>query len=59
MYDIICVIPAVYIFVFYLNYGLTGIWLGFVAGRATASILNFLGAKYTLKKLENIKKEIN
>jgi len=59
MYDIICVLPAVYFFAFYMNYGLIGVWLGFVAGRATASILNFLGAKYTLKKLENIKKEIN
>ena len=51
-YDICCVVPAMYLFAFYLGYGLVGIWYGFVAGKAIASTINYICAKYSINKLE-------
>lgn len=50
--EVICTIPATYIFAFILNYGLIGIWIGFIAGRGFSSIINYILAKYSLKNLE-------
>ena len=52
--EVIFTIPATYLFAFVLNYGLIGIWIGFVVGRSSSSILNFIIAKYTLRKIEKI-----
>ncbi|AMD17312.1 multidrug transporter MatE [Methanobrevibacter sp. YE315] len=51
IYEIIFTVPATIFFAFVLNYGLTGIWLGFVAGRSAAAVLNYIGARYSIKKL--------
>jgi Na+-driven multidrug efflux pump len=40
-----------YLFGIFLSYGLTGIWVGLVAGRTLANILNYLFANHTLNHL--------
>ena len=50
--EIICTIPATYLFAFTFNYGLAGIWMGFVFGRGFASIITFIFARYTIHSLE-------
>lgn len=50
--EVICTIPATYIFAFIFNYGLIGIWMGFIVGRGFASIINYFIAKYSIKNLE-------
>ena len=50
-YDFVFVIPAVYVFVFHFNYGLVGVWYGFVVGKLVASVLNFIVANNSLRKL--------
>ena len=52
VYELILTLPATVLFSFVMNYGLTGIWMGFVFGRSLAGVLNFIGARYTIKKLE-------
>ena len=52
--ELIFTVSFTYIFVIILNWGLTGIWVGLAIGRILASILNFIYAKYTLKKLKTI-----
>ncbi|MDO5823087.1 MATE family efflux transporter [Methanobrevibacter sp.] len=50
--EIIFVVPLVYLFVFVFNFGLVGIWLGLCIGRAVASILNYLFARYEVGRLK-------
>ncbi len=50
--ELIFTVGFTYIFGIMLNWGLTGIWVGLAVGRILASILNFIYAKYTLKKLK-------
>ena len=38
----------------YMNWGLTGIWVGLAIGRIIASILNFTYARYTIRKLKSV-----
>ena len=52
--ELIFTVSFTYIFGIILNWGLTGIWIGLAIGRILASILNFIYAKYTLKKLKTI-----
>lgn len=52
MSELICVIPAVYIIVFYFHAGLIGIWTAFVVGRAISNILNLIYARIYIHKLE-------
>lgn len=52
--ELIFTVSFTYIFGIILNWGLTGIWVGLAIGRILASILNFIYAKYTLKKLKTI-----
>ncbi len=52
--ELIFTVSFTYIFGIMLNWGLTGIWVGLAIGRILASILNFIYAKYTLKKLKTI-----
>lgn len=42
----------IYLFGFIFDFGLTGIWAGFAIGSSIASILNFLYARYTIRKLK-------
>jgi len=48
--EIIFVVPLIYIFVFWFNLGLIGIWLGLCIGRAIASVINYFFARYEVKR---------
>ncbi|WP_407392253.1 MATE family efflux transporter [Methanobrevibacter sp.] len=48
--EIIFVVPLIYMFVFMFNFGLVGIWLGLCIGRAIASVINFVFARYEVKR---------
>lgn len=48
--EILFVVPLIYAFVFILNWGLVGIWLGLCIGRAIASVLNYAFARYEIKR---------
>ena len=48
--EIIFVVPLIYMFVFMFNLGLVGIWLGLCIGRAIASVINFVFARYEVKR---------
>lgn len=50
--EIVCTVLAVYLLAFLLDYGLIGVWLGFVVGRGISSIINFILATYTVNKLK-------
>ena len=52
--ELIFTVSFTYIFGIILNWGLTGIWVGLAVGRILASILNFIYAKYTIRKLKTI-----
>lgn len=52
--EIIFVVPLIYILVFIFNFGLVGIWLGLCIGRAIASVLNYIFARYEIKRLRKI-----
>ena len=47
--EVIFTVGATFFFGIYLGWGLIGIWAGLAIGRATASILNYLYARYTIK----------
>ena len=49
--EVIFTVIATYILGIVLGWGLIGIWIGLSLGRALASILNFIFAKYTIKKV--------
>lgn len=49
--EVICTIPATYLFAFYFNYGVIGIWIGFIVGRGFSSIINFIIARYSIRNL--------
>ena len=48
--EILFVVPLMYVFVFIFNWGLVGIWLGLCIGRAIASVINFVFARYEIKR---------
>ena len=48
--EILLVVPLIYAFVFILNWGLIGIWLGLCIGRAIASVINYLFARYEIRR---------
>ena len=48
--EILFVVPLIYLFVFVLNLGLVGIWLGLCIGRAIASVLNYAFARYEIRR---------
>ena len=52
--ELIFAVSFTYLFGIVLNGGLLGIWIGLASGRACASILNFIYAKYTLRKLKSV-----
>lgn len=47
--EVIFTVGATFFFGIYLGWGLIGIWAGLTIGRAAASILNYLYARYTIK----------
>lgn len=47
--EIVFTVGATFFFGIYLGWGLIGIWAGLAIGRTTASILNYLYARYTIK----------
>lgn len=47
--EVIFTVGATFFFGIYLGWGLIGIWAGLAIGRAAASILNYLYARYTIK----------
>ena len=47
--EVIFTVGATFFFGIYLGWGLIGIWAGLSIGRAAASILNYLYARYTIK----------
>lgn len=47
--EVIFTVGATFFFGIYLGWGLIGIWAGLAIGRTTASILNYLYARYTIK----------
>ncbi|WP_295722040.1 MATE family efflux transporter [uncultured Methanobrevibacter sp.] len=51
VYEVVCTVPAVCFFTFYFNWGLIGIWTGFLVGRGTASILNFIVARISIRNI--------
>ena len=48
--EIILVVPLIHLFAFGLDMGLVGIWLGLCIGRAIASVINYIFARYEIKK---------
>ena len=48
--EILFVIPLISVMVFMLNWGIVGIWLGLCIGRSIASVINFLFARYEVKR---------
>ena len=48
--EILFVVPLIYVFVFVFNSGLIGVWLGLSIGRAIASVINYLFARYEIKR---------
>ena len=48
--EIILVVPLIYLLVFEFNLGLVGIWLGLCIGRAIASVINYVFARYEIKR---------
>ena len=48
--EILFVVPLIYVFVFVLDFGLVGIWLGLCIGRAIASVINFAFARSEVKR---------
>ena len=51
VYEVVCTVPALCFFTFYFNSGLIGIWTGFVVGRGATSILNFIAARVSIRKI--------
>ena len=49
--EIIFVVPLMLVFVFVLNLNLVGIWLGLCIGRSIASIINYVFARYEIKRI--------
>ena len=49
--EIICTNALIYVFGIVLGWGLIGVWAGLAVGRALAGGLNFLFARYTVKRL--------
>ena len=47
--EVLFTVGATFFFGIYLGWGLIGIWVGLAIGRAAASILNYLYARYTIK----------
>ena len=50
--EVILTVSFTYIFGIALGWGLIGIWIGLATGRILASILNFMYARYTIKKIK-------
>ncbi|WP_432645459.1 MATE family efflux transporter [Methanobrevibacter sp.] len=48
--EIIFVIILIYLFVYVLNFGLIGIWMGLCIGRAIPSVLNYIFARYEIRR---------
>lgn len=48
--EIVFVVPLIYLFVFVLNLSLVGVWLGLCVGRAIASVINYVFARYEVKR---------
>ncbi len=48
--EILFVIPLIYLLVFVFNMDIVGIWIGLCIGRAIASILNYVFARYEIKR---------
>ena len=49
--EILFVVPLIYALVFIFNFGIIGIWLGLCIGRAIASVLNYVFARYEIKRI--------
>lgn len=49
--EIIFVVPLIYVFVFIFDFGLVGVWMGLCIGRAIASVLNYIFARYEIKRI--------
>ena len=49
--EVIFTVIATYTLGIVLGWGLVGIWTGLFLGRTLASILNFIYARYTIKKV--------
>lgn len=52
--EIVCTNLLIYLCGIVLGWGLIGVWAGLAIGRALAGGLNFLFARYTIKKLINV-----
>ena len=52
--ELIFTVSFTYLFGIVFDWGLIGIWTGLAVGRVLASILNFLYAKYTIRKLKKV-----
>jgi len=50
--EILFVVPLIYVFVYILNWGLVGIWLGLCVGRTIASVLNYAFARFEIKRIQ-------
>lgn len=48
--EIIFVVPLIILFVYVIHLDLLGIWLGLCIGRAIASIINYIFARYEVKR---------
>lgn len=49
--EIIFTVPLTYFFSIYLSYGLDGIWMGLALGRSIVGLINFIAARYAIKRI--------
>lgn len=50
--EFILLLLFTYLFGFIMNWGLIGIWIGFVIGKSSSAIFNYLHANYYINKLD-------
>ena len=52
--EIIFVVPLIYLLVCTFSMGLVGVWLGMCIGRAIASVINYVFARYEILRIRDI-----
>ena len=52
--EFICANVLIYVFGMVLGWGLIGVWAGLAVGKSVAGVLNFLFARYTIKKINKV-----
>lgn len=49
--ELVFIVPFIYILGVVMNLGLLGVWIGMASGRSLACILNFIFARFEIRKI--------